>query len=84
MYLLRLKSKHHDQAQVVEDRDEAISKMRAWVGDHNKLDGCSTEAVVLEYSHRVSMSRQTSFGRREAYLYSQTGVATGVYDLSGS
>lgn len=70
MFLLRLKSKHHDQVKLVRAFEEGTAEARRFVGDHNPVDGCS--APPLESGSKVggkekfAILRQTSFGERRA------------------
>lgn len=79
MFLLRCKARHFDSVKVVEDKMAAAAEARAWVGEHNPIDGCSTEPTVNQYTGRWHISRSSSFGTREAWVIDQS--PNGAFEL---
>ena len=74
MYLLQTQTKFWDVVEVFTDRDEAIAKAKEFVGQHNPVDGCSTEPIITDYKNpeRWTGSRSTSFGLRRAWVHTAT------------
>jgi hypothetical protein len=73
LFLLITENKHIRQVKLFTDPVEAEQAARAWVGDHNPIDGCSTEAHAESFAGphgtRFYVSRSTSFGIRRAEVY---------------
>jgi hypothetical protein len=73
MFLLLKELKGHKTAQLVEDPAYAEQLARAFVGDHNPVDGCSTEPHAESFGGpngtRFYISRSSSFGTRRAEVY---------------
>lgn len=85
MFLLRKKAKHFETITIVKDYEMAKKDAREFVGDHHALDGCSTPRAESEYTYgKFVASRSTSFGRREAWVYSATTPNGVVFDLTGA
>lgn len=66
MFLLLVKSRHLNGAQVYDLLDEAIAAARQWVGAHNPADGCSCEPVERAHANTFRVRRTSSWGERSA------------------
>jgi hypothetical protein len=80
-FLVRLKTKHHDQVRLVRSFAEGAKMARKHVGDHDPVDGCSAPAVErgtrLGGIEALTVRRSTSFGERFASVqpvYSEQAV----------
>lgn len=72
MFLLRCKTRHSDSVKLYETEDQAHAEAHAFVGIHSSMDGCSTEPRVEQSPlGRTKISRNTSFGPREAWVLPQ-------------
>jgi len=83
-FLLRLRNRGFDRVTPVDDLDKAIEQARAFVGEHNPIDGCSTRPEVVSFtSGRWSMTRSSSFGTYRANIYPMEGNVEGspVWDI---
>ena len=69
MFLYRQQSKHSDMVLVTADRDAAIARAKAFAGEHNEVDGCSTQREERSLpSGYFSTWRSSSFGMRMAWV----------------
>lgn len=69
MFLLRCKTRHSDSVKLYDSETFAIQEAEAFVGKHSSMDGCSTEPLVEKFAlGRTKISRNTSFGVREAWV----------------
>ncbi len=66
MYLLRATTGRTDTVQLFEHVADGIEAARKHVGDHNPVDGCSSERVELDKNRVFRCSRSTSWGLRTA------------------
>lgn len=82
MFLLRLTAKHSDVVKIIEDRQEALRQAAEFVGEHNPVDGCSTRPVQATYCTHYVIERQTSFGRRAAYIFVATTTEPLTFNIA--
>lgn len=70
MFLYRQTSKHSDMVLLTEDFDSAVERARAFIGEHNPIDGCSTPPAIEMSANRFYGQRHSSFGLRKAWVIS--------------
>ena len=68
IYLCITKTKQKQVAKLYEDYGEAVKVARSHVGEHNSVDGCSTEVIESLRNHVFSIRRSSSFGERSAIV----------------
>lgn len=80
MFLLRIKTRHWEQAQLFEDFAIAAERAAKHVGDHDPEDGCSSEPIVSNRKPGTTIYiwRNTSFGLRQARVDPVSTEAMGV------
>lgn len=67
MFLLHCKATHHNTVRLFTTFDHAWASAQRFVGDHNPVDGCSTEPTFRHLDGKGSwIARSTSFGYRRA------------------
>lgn len=83
MFLVRTKTRSLDTARIIADHDEAIAFAKAHIGEHLEVDGCSTRPDIRTFPTHTYMTRQTSFGRRQAWVLSPTTEGGLIFNLDG-
>lgn len=80
-FLVRLKSRHHDDVRMVTSFAAGAKLARDFVGDHMPEDGCSSPAQEcgcrIDGIEGLTVARSTSFGERRGSvqpLFSQKAV----------
>lgn len=69
MFLLRIKTRHWEKAQLFEDFAIACHRASEHVGTHNPDDGCSSPPIKANRPNgSFSIWRNTSFGLRQAQV----------------
>lgn len=68
MFLLTKKNRHATWIAILSDQDTAMRLAQEFVGEHNPVDGCSTERRerLPKNGREYHVERNTSFGLRQA------------------